>query len=244
MNNFKKYHCETCDTFYCDQRALTRHYKTKKHLGKGNKHYQCETCDYETYDPANWKRHTLTKKHLNGGSLTDGKRCTQCQLCLKEFKNNDSYRSHMSSHNMSKVAFVSKLGRLTGQRTRMRRELAYAEHIIRKKSYQRVDDDKLADARDIVDTYEEKIDALTDEIQRYMDHYNTKLKDVPVHSEPSIRELETKLRDAQRVVDEFDKRMEKKGKQLKQMSKKDRMIYTRNETIIKVTKMKLKTLRK
>lgn len=144
---------------------------------------------------------------------------------------------------MSKVSFVSKLGRLTGQRTRMRRELAHAEHIVRKRSYQRLDDDKLNDAQEIVDTYDDMIDALTAGIQRYQEYYYTKLKDVPIHAKPDIRELEAKLRDAQKVVDELDRKMEKKGKQLEEMSKKDRTKYNRNELIIKVTEKKLKKLR-
>ena len=252
MNNFKKYHCESCDTHYSDKRALTRHYKTKKHNGNSNKLYQCETCNYETYDAANWKRHTLTKKHLLGGPLSEGQKCTKCQLCHKEFKNNHSYRSHMSTHNMSKVKFVEHWGVLSAKRKKLRKKLLAAQQRIDKgKGYKSklihkpVRGEKMSydDAAEIVADFPGYIDTITDEIKRYHEFYYTKLKDVPIHAKPDIRELEAKLRDAQKVVDELDRKMEKKGKQLKEMSKKDQTRYNRHELIIKVIQKKLKKLR-
>ena len=123
----------------------------------------------------------------------------------------------------------------------MRKELAHAEHIVRKRSYQRLDEDKLANAHEIVDTVNEKIDALP-KSNANKNTTTPNSRTFPFIVNPMSGNWKPNSRDAQRVVDELDKIDGKKGKLFKELSKKDRTKDNRNELITKVTEKKLKTI--
>jgi len=251
MNTCNKHYCEKCQTTYSDKRALNRHFKTKKHMGKSNKLFKCEACKYETYDQANWKRHTLTKKHKRGGSLTEGQKCTKCQLCLKQFMNNHSYRSHMSTHATSKVAFATEMGKMLGERRTLRKKLQTAQRIVDGKSYKSgvihkpavVKSMTVDEADDIVNTYPAKIEALSAKLKRYNEWYRTKLKDAPIHSSRDLRALEAKLEVAKTDIKRLDSKMERKDKALKDLSKNDQLRYARNEMRVNRLTKQIEALR-
>ena len=222
-------------------------------MGTSNKLYKCEACKYETYDQANWKRHLLTKKHMRGGALTEGQKCTKCQLCLKTFMNNHSYRSHMSTHATSKVAFVQEMGKISGERNKLRKELRTAQRIpvVDGKSYKSWVVHKPAvvksmteeEADDIVNTYPAKIEALSAELKRYNEFYKNRLANAPVHPHSDVRELEAKVEVAKTDIMRLDKKMERKDKSLKQLNKKDHTRYARNEMLVHRLTKRIKALR-
>lgn len=248
MNSCNKCHCEKCNTFYSDQRALTRHYKTKKHQGTSHKLYRCEACNYDTYDQANWSRHCLTKKHRSGGPTAEADKCTQCPICLTQFKNHHSYRSHMSTHNLTRLGFASEYGALSGKLNKLKKTHAGAKCIVAKSEYEKVDTYKLSDAQEIVNSFPMEEEQLKGKMKRLKDYYESH-KDKYVPRGPysniaTIDELIKKLEHHSKIVDDLDEKMELKNKSLNELSKKDQQQYERNEVIVSQLSKRIVALRK
>ena len=224
--------CKKCNVSFTQKSSYTRHLKSKKHLGKPPKVYRCEACNYETTNSGIWCKHLKTQRHKRGGAKKSVAGRRDCPVCEAVFKNPNTCRIHMYTH-QDKVSAFKWAGKMSGKCNHARIVLAGERHKHRRLL-------ESAPSRAQIKASKTALRKLEHEVENYYDKYRKAIEYYKAcHMECSdnwnekdtMEELEKKWDRVNTKIDNMDDYMELNGWEVDDLKPSQKVRYDRLEDL-------------